>query len=167
VNVRIEVQDAPVREALSRLVAMGENPAPALHAIGRLFKEKTQRGFQTSTDPYGRPWAPLKVRSGQPLLDKGHLLNSIDYQVEGNSVEIGTNNPHALTHQKGATIVPTKPGGVLVFPGPDGKLIFAKKVTIPARMIFPTDGLPEDWSAEALDAIGDAMRATWDGGSNP
>ncbi len=180
---RVEIHDQDVTAALNRLLAIGEEPAPALDAIGRVLKTHLQLEFQTGTDPYGNRWAPLKVRHGQPLRDKGHLMISIDYRVDGDGVEIGTNLSYAPVHQFGAVIEP-KPGkfwqtqhtsvgkrgprqftvtqpAKLVFLGPDGRLIFAKKITIPARKIFPLEGLPAAWSADALDAVGDVLRRAW------
>lgn len=161
-SVKIEVRDQEVTAALSRVIALGEDPSPVLDALGRQVKTNVQLGFVAGTDPYGRPWAPLKLRSGQPLRDKGHLMNSIDYQAEGNSVVIGTNMSYAPTHQFGATIE-AKPGKRLVFMGPGNALIFAKKVTIPARPMFPTEGLPPQWRDDLTGVIGDMMRRAWRG----
>ena len=163
-NTKIEIQDRDVTEAFNRLLAMGENPAPALDAIGRLLKSKLQLGFITSTDPYGRPWAPLKTRQGLPLRDKGHLMNSIDYRVEGASVEVGTNLPYAPTHQFGAVIEAKGAKALRFFV--NGKPVFVgrgHKITIPAREMFPTEGLPPDWAADSLDVIGEVLRRAWRG----
>jgi len=158
---RIEVDDREVVEALNRLIEIGEHPAPALSAVGRVLKTRIQEGFQSGTDPTGRPWAPLKSRRGQPLRDKGHLMNSIDYNVEGNSVEVGTNRAYAPVHQFGAKIE-AKAGKVLRF-FVEGRPVFVKRVTIPARPFLPTERLPEEWGNDALDAIGERVRAGWDG----
>ena len=160
----IHIDDRPITDALNRLFAIGEDPRPALDAIGRLLETKIRQGFDMSTDPYGRPWAPLKIRHGQPLRDIGHLMQSISYQVEGNSVEIGTDRPYAPTQHYGATIEAKTAKALRFFV--NGKPVFVgrgHKITIPARMIFPTDGLPPDWETESLDAIGDVVRPAWDG----
>jgi len=185
-RAKVEINDGALGAALNRLVGIGENPRPALDVIGRLFKSKVQLGFATGTDPYGRPWKPLKFRQGQPLRKDGQLMGSVDYAIEGNSVVIGTNMEYAPLHQFGGTIEP-KPGrfwkysyqtigrrgprtvnvtrpALLVFPGPDGKLIFAKKVTIPARPFFPLDGLPQDWTDDAIAELRDVIGNAWRGG---
>jgi len=154
---RITIDDRDVVEALNRLIAIGETPAPALDAVGRVLKTRIQQGFVTSTAPDGRPWAPLKSRVGQPLRNRGHLTNSIDYRVEGNSVDVGTNLPYAPVHQFGAKIE-AKAGGVLRF-YVEGRPVFVKRVTIPERPFMPEDRLPEDWGTDALDAIGDVVRS--------
>lgn len=181
-QVKIDIDDRAVTEAFNRLLAIGEDPRQALDPVGRVLKTKTQLGFATGTDPYGRQWAPLKARQGQPLRDKGHFMNSIDYQVEGDSVVVGTNLSYAATHQFSAVIEP-KPGKFWQTQhtsvgkrGPrqftvtqpaklafmvNGKLVFANKVTIPAREIFPLEGLPQDWSDDALQAIRDVIDRAW------
>jgi len=159
---RIEIRDDALQAALGRLLALGERPDPILDAIGRQLKTNVQLGFIASTDPYGRPWAPLKIRQGQPLRDKGHLMNSIDYRVDGNAVEVGTNREHVHVHQYGATIK-ANGGKLLVFRGPDGGLRFAKSVTIPARPFLPLDGLPQAWRDDVLDVLSEATRGAWSG----
>lgn len=175
---RITVDDRDVVEALNRLIAIGETPAPALDAVGRVLKTRIQQGFVTSTAPDGTPWAPLKSRVGQPLRNRGHLMNSIDYRVDGNSVEVGTNLSYAPTHHFGAVIEP-KPGKFWQSQRPNyrsgstttvtqpaklafmvnGKLVFAKKVTIPERPFMPEGSLPADWGTDTLEAIAAVVRS--------
>jgi phage gpG-like protein len=158
----IVIDDTEVNAAFRRLHDLGSDPREALDAVGRVVKSKAQLGFHNGTDPYGRPWAPLKSRAGQPLRDKGHLMNSFDYRVEGNSVVIGTNLSYARVHQDGATIRP-KGGGAkdrlrfLV----NGRAVFAKEVTIPPREMLPLSGLPADWSEDIVDALLGAIRRRW------
>lgn len=141
----------PVVDAFNRLIELGENPGPGLEAIGRILKTRMQLGFKSGTDPQGRPWALLKVRSGQPLRDKGRLMNSIDYAVEGNAVEIGTNVAYALTHQKGATIEAKRARALRFFVA--GKPVFVRKVTIPPRPLVPEGSLPAAWAEDAVAAV--------------
>jgi phage gpG-like protein len=157
---KIEVDDRAVVEALNRLISIGEDPHAALSAVGRVLKARIQDGFITGTSPDGRPWAPLKSRAGQPLVNRGRLRNSIDYRVEGNSVEVGTNLSYAPVHQFGAKIE-AKAGGVLRF-YVEGRPVFVKRVTIPARPMFPTEGLPEEWGIDAEQAIADVIRRRWE-----
>lgn len=159
---RTELELAAAEEAFRRLGDLARDPSEGLDAVGRVLKTKAQLGFHTGTDPYGNPWAPLKSRSGQPLRDKGHLMNSFDYQVEGNSVVIGTNLPYAPTHQHGAVIKPKSadPKGRLFFLV-NGVPVFAKSVTIPAREMLPLNGLPTDWEEDAVDALGAVIIGQW------
>jgi len=159
---RITITHDSVTGGLNRLIAAGAEPARALDPVGRVLKTRIQQGFVTGTAPDGRPWAPLKSRAGQPLRDKGHLTNSIDYRVDGNSVEVGTPFAHAITHQRGAKIE-AKPGKVLRF-YVEGRPVFVKRVTIPARPIVPEDHLPDAWAKDVLDELHDVFEAAWFGG---
>ncbi|MCQ9378803.1 phage virion morphogenesis protein [Methyloversatilis sp. XJ19-49] len=94
-------------------------------------------------------------RAGQPLRDTGRLQRSITYQAAPDGVTVGTNlraksgASIAAVHQFGAVILPKK-GKYLIFPGPNGALIFAKKSVIPRRAFLPLDktgilALPTSW----------------------
>lgn len=181
-NIKIEIDSKSVIDALNRLLAAGEDLNPILNALGARLESNVRRGFETSTDPYGRPWPALTSRTGKPLVKTGaQLLGSISYQIDGNSVEIGTNFPWAKTHQYGATIRPTpgkfwqtehtsagkrgpkthtatQPAKLVFMIGE--RLVFASQVTVPQREMFPTEGLPPDWEADANDAIAEVLRAS-------
>lgn len=154
--IKIEVQDRAVIAALNRLIQAGGELAPVLAAIGRQVKTNVQLGFVQGVDPYGRSWAPLKVRQGQPLRDTGRLMGSIDYRVEQAAVEIGTNVRYAPVHQFGATIRAKTPRG-LIFPVPGG-YVRKRRVTIPARAFLPTRGLPQSWREDILAILTDHLR---------
>ena len=161
-QIKIAIDDHQVTAAFNRLLAIGEDPRRALDAVGRVLKTNIQLGFTTGTDPYGRQWAPLKARQGQPLKDKGHLMNSIDYQVEGDSVVVGTNMPYAPTHQFGAVIEAKNAKALRFFV--NGRPVFVgrgHKITIPAREMFPLEGLPQDWSDDSQQAILDVIDGAW------
>jgi len=89
------------------------------------------------------------------LQDKGTLRQSFTpesgpgnafkhVEIQEDSVRIITNLPYARIQNQGGTIYPKK-GKFLVFPGPGGGLIFAKKVTIPAR---PYDQFTDEQEAD-------------------
>jgi phage virion morphogenesis protein len=143
---------------LTALTAALANPQPLYATIGRVLVNRVRLCFKLGIDPWGSPWAALKIRKGQPLRDTGRLQRSITSQADGTGVTVGTNVFYAPTHQFGATIYP-KTAKRLVFPGPGGRMIFAKKVVVPARPFLPlrrsggTVALPPDWSVLATDAI--------------
>jgi phage gpG-like protein len=95
--------------------------------------------------------------AGQPLVDTGRLRRSITHKSDATGVTIGTNIKAksgasiAAVHQFGATIKP-KNGKRLVFPGPGGGLVFAKRVVIPQRAFLPLPApgaavtLPDAWT---------------------
>lgn len=89
--------------------------------------------------------------AGKPLVDTGALRNSITSRADDEGVTVGTNLRQARLHQFGGTIVPKK-AKMLAFPGPNGMILFAKRVTIPARPYMPLRRgaqiveLPPSWS---------------------
>ena len=50
---------------------------PALRQVAVLLASETKQNFESSREPDGRPWKPLKVRKGKPLVDTGLLMASI------------------------------------------------------------------------------------------
>lgn len=130
----------------------------AFAAVGRSIASRIRLCFKLGIDPWNNPWAALKMRKGQPLRDTGRLQRSITSKPDATGVTIGTNVKYAKVHQFGATIVPVK-AKRLVFPGPGGKLIFAKKVVVPARPYMPIKSggqvleLPPEWRAASARAV--------------
>jgi phage virion morphogenesis protein len=147
----VEIDDGGALDMLARLRRVAGDQAEALELIGDALEQKVRMNFQTGTDPWGVPWAPLKVRVGQPLRDTGLLMASIDHAVTGgDTVVIGTNYGQL---EGGGSIA-----GVHQF-GTDsaGR---NRNVKIPARPFFPTPefgALPDDWRDEILGVIGDAI----------
>ena len=127
--------------------------------------------FTDQEDPWGQPWKPLSPlsRAGQALLDTGRLRNSIDKQISGNTLQVGTNVCYALTHQFGATVTAGKPTGNNICNytpkgakrlawSAGGAIHFAKSVTIPARPFMPVQpggggDLPQSWETEVMTDI--------------
>lgn len=138
---------------------------PLMSVIGRTVVSRTQLGFRLGVDPYGTPWKPLRFRKGRPLRDTARLQRSITHVAGSNFVDVGTNVAYGVVHQFGATVEAGKPphvslGGyqtsgspVLVFPGPGGRKIRAKKVVIPARPFLPTTKLPDAMGDDIVRAI--------------
>lgn len=158
-KIKIKLSDAKASLKLAKLQeAVSQNPQPLFATIGRVLVNRIRLCFKMGIDPWANPWAALKLRKGQPLRDTGRLNRSITSRADADGVTIGTNVMYARTHQFGATIEPKK-AKRLVFPGPGGKLIFAKKVVVPARPFLPlkkasgTVALPPDWSAQCVRAI--------------
>lgn len=140
-----------VNAMLERLRTMGGDLHDPLEAIGRAWKKRVQDGFIGSVDPWGRPWAELKWRHGQPLRDTNKFMNSIDYLVDGDTLEVGTNHGPldsggsiAAVHQFG-----TKRAGR------------DRKTVIPARRFLPIGAgadLPQEWADDAIGAFLDEIR---------
>ena len=151
----IGIFDDSARRALAELRKRGESISPLMRGIGASLAEEIRAGFKDSRDPYGNPWAPLKLRRGKPLLDTGRLRNSINYKVtrSGGTVSeviVGTNVFYAKTHQFGATIVPVY-AKMLAYKVRGRKgTIFSKKSVIPPRPFLPLNGLPPSWEPPVI-----------------
>ena len=90
----------------------------AQHIAGELG-----RGFQSSVDPSGTAWAPLKRPrpaghnpGTRPLIDTGEMMLSAISdgsghieQVTGDSLAYGTSNWKAKIHQGGTARIPARP----------------------------------------------------------
>lgn len=126
-------------DEINRRLANLKYRRPMLERIGQKLVSDFQLGFRQGVAPDGSKWLPLKIRKGQPLVDKGLLRRSITPSVTDDQLEIGTNLKYARLHQYGGVIKPKK-GKYLKFAGRDGNPVFVKKVTIPAR---PFLGLEE------------------------
>lgn len=84
--------------------------SPVMRVIAEDLKTFVDDRFDTSTDPTGAPWAPLKAStlarrrngSAKPLVDTQVLRNSVNARPGRRSVQIGTNVPYAGPHQFGS-----------------------------------------------------------------
>lgn len=157
-RITFKVDDKRALARIDALQASLNNARPVFAEVGRVLVNRIRLCFKLGIDPWGSPWAKLKLRRGQPLRDTGRLDRSITSAPDSTGVTVGTNVKYARTHQYGAEIQPVK-ARRLVFPGPAGKLIFAKKVTIPARPFLPLRrdaavvALPPQWSVSVVQAL--------------
>lgn len=155
-QVSIDIDDSALKAKIERILATAQS-REMFATIGRSVVTRVRLCFKLGVDPWGKPWAPLKMRQGQPLRDTGRLANSVTMRADNAGVTIGTNVQYARTHQFGATITPKK-GKYLVFPGPGG-LIFAKRSVVPRRSFLPIRDpggvvdLPPAWSVGLVAAL--------------
>jgi phage gpG-like protein len=144
---------------LSALIsAVGFAQAPAFRAqlaqgMGVAAMKQLADEFQQSRDPYGKPWAPLKLRRGKPLLATGRLRASAALLPRPGGFEIVMSAEYARTHQEGrSNIRPVRAKLLSWKVRGSGKRYFAKSVTVPQRMMLPAaNNLGPYWSA-ALNA---------------
>ena len=142
VTATIDIDTAPIGAVLDGLRAASANMYEPLQAIGALMVASTETRFETGKAPGGASLVEslrAKLRGGQTLIETGRLRSSFTFEVLGQVVRWGTNVIYAAIHQFGGTIVPKKAGGRLVFKAPDGHLVFAQKVTLPARPYVGVD----------------------------
>lgn len=154
--------DDDLQRKLAALERAASDMRPVLEVIGRTLITRIRLCFKLGIDPWGTAWAALKIRKGQPLVDTTRLRQSIKSQVSDTGLSIGTNlrsksgARYPAVHQFGA-VIEAKPGKRLAFAGPNGAVILAKKVTIPARPFLPLrkDGvaLPDGWERDVENAL--------------
>lgn len=131
-GVRMEFgfNDRGLRRDLRRRVARLEDKSPLLKSIGEAMLPRINKRFKDERGPDGKRWAPLSSRTIEARIKRygnspltilrmrGHLAGSINYQVAGDTLKIGTNDDvsdYAGIHQFG------------------GKAGRGRKVTIKAR----------------------------------
>ncbi|WP_270803889.1 MULTISPECIES: phage virion morphogenesis protein [unclassified Aeromonas] len=172
----ISVQVSTRGEELARyqrlLDTLGRNDykAELLESIGAVVESQTRRRISDGkTAPDGTPWAPwsdayAKTRYGdQSLLQgSGDLYDSIEFQVQRNSVRVGSPLAYAGVHQdgfSGSVQVPAHVrrisqafGKALKFPVYQSVGSFTRMMEIPQREFL---GLSSDNQNELLAVIGD------------
>jgi len=157
----VQVDHQAFNRALSRLARATERPEPVLRGIGEYLRNSTSDRFKTQTDPDDRPWQPLsedyqarKESNADKILTLGGYLRKIVFQVEGDTVLVGSNMEYAAIHQFGGTIKPKK-GKALAF---GGRVVAS--VTIPAR---PYLGVSDADAAGIESLVSEYLASTLDG----
>lgn len=151
-NVFSKVDDGEVLGALTRLLALGRNPAPVMMEVAAIGESATRMRFRTETAPDGSRWKPslrVQLSGGRTLTKERHLSGSVSSRSDNTSAQWGVNRIYAAIHQFGGDIK-AKSGGALRFRLAGGGFVMVKKVTIPAR---PFLGISNDDREDILDAI--------------
>jgi phage virion morphogenesis protein len=140
VEFTVEIDSGQIDTALAQLRKLSSDFTPLMASIGHALVSNTRDRFRAGRDPDDHPWKALRpdyarIKEGPSILIglgmNGGLQDSITSQPNNHQVAIGSSKVYAAVHQFGATIVPVK-ARALVFRLADG-VVFAKKVTIPAR----------------------------------
>jgi phage virion morphogenesis protein len=165
-SIKVTVREGDLLEAFRRLREKdGGLEQAALKNIGQQLVKSVRRRFSAQKAPDGTAWKPLnpeyaKGKRGTKMLQeqgmRSGLLGSIVYQVGPHRVAVGTNKIYAAIHQFGGTIVPRN-GDFLAF-RMGGKVVFARKVVIPAR---PYLGISTEDRQEILQVVEDHIAETW------
>jgi phage gpG-like protein len=132
-----------------------QNPQQLFRDVGIALVKQVKIGFIEGQSPYGEIWAKpawrminnKKVyrrgnigRDWKPLLDTGILRNSITFQADANSVQVGTDISYGEQHQLGINGV--------------------KK-----RQFLPDSarGLPDSWELNVMGAVDLYLKAVING----
>jgi len=146
----IEIDDSRLKTILKKLDKKVRNLKPAFEEIGELLVTSITKNFEVG-GRYSVPgtwrggsnkWQPLspatlkRKRGNKILIETTNLLNSINWQADIDSVEVGSNRVYAAIHQFG------------------GKAGRGRKVTIPAR---PYLVVQQENLDEITDILGDYL----------
>lgn len=130
----------PMREALTRIAAIGRDPQPVLAAAALPLEDNVRNRIETGTDPKGVKWsdyAPLNPLYAQSkkgpgiLKETGELQRTITSSVSGRTIIIGSPLPYSTIHQFGGVIRAKNAPSLFFVMGGHG--FRRKSVTIPAR----------------------------------
>lgn len=134
-----------LKKLRANFAAVGSRQSIA--TLNRAFAQEgrflVEQCFIQGKTPHGISWKPLKGRKGRPLRDSGRLFSSIHGSGGTRGFVVSTNVKYAHVQNNGAVIVP-KTARALAF-RVGGKLVFAKRVVVPARQFMPRGRLPASW----------------------
>lgn len=122
-----------LNDAIARRTALLADPTPLLDRFGLYMLRSIRKNFREG----GRPekWAPshnAETNGKKTLMPTGrNLLRSINYEVSGRRMRVGTNFVGARILHEGGTIVPKQAKALRFLIGE--RVVFAKSVTMPAR----------------------------------
>jgi len=150
--VSLVVETRNLHAAIGKIIKhLDPDTAEMMTAIGALGESQTRRRItDEKTAPDGTPWKENWTGTSILLATGQHLLSSITNIASADEAEWGSSWELAHVHQDGAVITP-KNAKALVF-NVGGKLIHAKKVTVPAREFV---GLSSDNEREMVELVTD------------
>lgn len=110
-EIRLTVEDAPLRQGLQALQVQSGTLRPALLDIGKAWLNRTRARFKAEAGPGGVPWVPMakstrrrRRQSNPKLLRASHgLFHSLHYSVSETALTLGTNKVYAAAQQFGHT----------------------------------------------------------------
>ncbi len=159
VRLTFRFRDRGIDKDLRRRVARLADKGPLLKSIGEEMLPRINKRFRDQRGPDGKAWAALSPRTIRSrtrrghvpisiLRMRGHLAGSINYQVGGSTLTIGTGGEvedYAAIHQFG------------------GKAGRGRKVTIKARPYLgfaddDMDVIEDEATAFLLGTVGSSRR---------
>ena len=157
VKLKVEIDDRKVRDALNRLLRSGKELSPVLKEIGEHLLDSTRQRFSDKTAPDDTTWDSLsptyqkrkKKNANKILVLDGHLSGTLRYQIQGNTLLLGSDRIYAAIHQFGAK------------QGAFGKTKGGKSIPwgdIPAR---PYLGVSDDDERDIVNILHDHLQDAW------
>ena len=141
---------AATQTALKKLKAALSDRRPMLNDIGHALTKSVQDRFVAMQAPDGAPWKPLnpktiqRKRNKQKILtERGLLRGSIHYELNGDTLEVGTDRKYGAIHQFGGVVkIPARTQTVKVGTKGKNKGRFMKSKTKAAHAIERTFTIP-------------------------
>lgn len=131
-----EAAAAAMQSAARAIRSLAAVPSQASREAAKSIQRLVDLEFATGTDPYGKPWKPLKPAT---VRRKGHARPNVDTE----------------NLWKGAQVTPL-PGAGIAVTFEDDYAAYVQK----ARPVLPNRGLPRAWAGAIAVAITDA-KARW------
>lgn len=110
-NDPVEIIAGEFLELSAEIESKIDNPAPFLRDVGEYMLGSLDIGYQTQTDPSGKPWKPNspftiaeKKRRGfinSILQATGAMRSRYNYQVSGSQLVVSNSDQKAPKHQLG------------------------------------------------------------------
>lgn len=106
----LEVSDAGLRQALTRLRGTAGSMPAMLGLIGEGIQQRTKARFSSQTGPDGERWKDIssdwkrQKKSDRILQWKHHLERQTRWEVSGNRLTVGNTMVYAAIHQFGGPI---------------------------------------------------------------
>jgi len=134
-------------KALQRALA---DKRPILRQIGEELVASTDERFVSMQSPDGAPWKPLHPRTirqkrnkNKILTERGLLRGSIHYELNGDTLEVGTDRKYGAIHQFGGVVkIPARTQTVKVGTKGKNKGRFMKAKSKAAHAIERTFTIP-------------------------
>lgn len=104
---------------------------PAMDDMGKTAIFSAQDRFASKVGVDGKPWTPALKNKGETMIEGGHLRDSLAHRFNDDGFVYGSEQVYSAILHFGGKIRP-KNAKALAFTL-NGKKIFAKSVTIPAR----------------------------------
>lgn len=136
-----------------------------MNVIAKNLAEETislvKDGMARGVDPYGKPYAPLALRSGQPLRKSGAMKSSwFRKNVTASGFQVENARGYSIFHQKGTGVygprkspIRPKKAKALRVPQSGGDRFFRSVKGTPKRKMVPDRGIPKRWRAAYRETI--------------